>query len=71
MEKISSGDPVLVVMARNNIFEFQRAPSFEARFRHAPSGPGDTFIIEVEGKMILLNGNSSDFIALVQLPKEE
>ena len=71
MEKINSGDPILVCMTRNDIFPWQKSPSFEAIFHHAPAGAGDTFVIEINGKMLLLNGNSTDFIGIVQLPKEE
>lgn len=71
MERIKKGDTVLVVMNRNNIFDWQRGPSFEAIFHHSPGGPGDTFVVEVDGQMVMVNGNSSEFIALVQIPQVE
>lgn len=61
------GDKVLVVMASNSIFEFQRAPQFYATLQWTPAGPGDTFeLILDDGTEISLNGNSQDFVALVK-----
>jgi len=70
MEK---GQKVEVFMAHNNVFpqwQHGKEMSFHATFIHGPQGSGDTYGLEVDGVEIHLNGNSSDFIAMVALKGE-
>jgi hypothetical protein len=55
---------VTVTMARNNIFEWQKAPSFQGYLLSSPRGSGDVFRLLIGEKEILLNGNSSEFVAM-------
>lgn len=64
--QLEKGDLVTVVMARNDVFPWQVGPSFKAVFRRWPQGPGDTYRLTVADTVVELNGNSTDFIALVR-----
>lgn len=63
-EKIERGDVVTVVMSRNDVFPWQTAPRFTAVFQWAPAGEGGTYTLKAHGRILHLNGNSSDFIGL-------
>lgn len=68
MSDFKDGDVVTVHMARNDVFEWQRSPRFQAYFRRGPRGDGDCFLLDVaqHNETILLNGNSADFVAIVK-----
>lgn len=62
-------DRVRIVMARNDVFNWQTGPSFVAVFMAGPAGPGDTFHLRLpgdDGRVFQLNGNSSEFVAIVE-----
>lgn len=73
MKDIKTGDTVMVVMARNNIFPWQSGPSFPATFYRGPQGPGDTFTLAIFGvtENLQLNSNSSEFVGLYLLLSED
>lgn len=60
------GKPCKVVMTRNDVFPWQRGPTFEAVLYATPYDPGDTYKLIVDGMRISLNPNCSDFVAIVQ-----
>ncbi len=61
---MNEGDQVTVVMSRNDVFPWQDSPSFEATLIRRPAGPGDTFAVQINSRIIQINGNSSEFVGI-------
>lgn len=68
----NKGDLVLVCMAHDNCFNFQRSPRFRATITRTPYGPGDLWRFRVELMSytvhIAINPSAADFIGLVAIP---
>ncbi len=79
---LERGDPITVVMARNDVFPFQSGPSFDAVLVYSPGGPGDSLIVRVDVDApppfgtqryhgeVYLNPSASDFIAILRTDGE-
>ena len=63
---INDGEEVTVIMANNHLTD-GRGCSFEAMLLSRPQGPGDCFRLEWDGKELILNGNSSDFVGIKEI----
>ncbi len=61
---MKKGNLVTVAMSASNIFPWQTAKTFRAVFLQHPQGEGDTYRVGVNGRTVLLNGNSSLFVAI-------
>jgi hypothetical protein len=62
---LDRGARVVVEMTTNDAFPWQRGPRFEAVLKARPAGPGDTFLLSVEGVgEVALNGNSAAFVGM-------
>lgn len=62
---MTKGDPIIVVMTRNDVFPWQVGPTFPATFYYASQGAGDTYKVAVESiGDVYLNANSSDFVGI-------
>ena len=70
MTNIEQGDLVFVVMDGNDVFPWQIGPTFQATLIAAPEVAGEAYLLEVEGRRIHLNGNSSRFVGLWAIPDE-
>jgi hypothetical protein len=64
---INNGDRVKVIMT-NNELSSGRGCAFEAKLLYSPQGAGDCFHLELQdGKQLILNGNSSDFVGIMEI----
>ena len=60
-----NGTKVIVTMTRNDCFDFQAGPTFEAELTGESQGPGDLFRFQVGPRTVYINGNASDFVGFV------
>ena len=70
MADIEQGDLVFVVMDGDDAFPWQTGPTFQATFIAAPGMAGEAYLVDVGGRRIHLNGNSSRFVGLWAIPDE-
>lgn len=65
------GTKVRIVMARNDVFDFQTSCEFPATYIQGPRGDGDLIHVEVEGRELRFNGISPEFVAMIEEASDE
>mgnify|MGYP000848886851 CR=1 FL=1 len=63
------GEKCVVVMSRNDVFEWQLSPRFEAILTHVPQDVGDCFYFKVGNRVVVINPLSADFVSVEQEQK--
>ena len=66
MRALIEGDSVRVTMSRNNVFEWQDSPSFDAVIVSMPADTGDMWYFDDNGVIIAISPMSSDFVGVVK-----
>ncbi len=58
---------VTVHMTRNSVFPWQEANFFTGVLIKEPVATGDVYVVDIGGRRVVLNPNSSDFVGISQL----
>ena len=66
MSELQIGKPCTVAMSRNDVFEWQQSPRFEAILTYVPQDVGDCFYFKVGNRVVAINPLSADFVGVEQ-----